>query len=150
MTRRALAELVGTAFLVTAIIASGIAAVRLSPHDVGLQLLEKAVQKTKNDYRHHAWGSGAIYMESWGLGALAAGKLDVAEEAFLEALAHDAGSARSAMGLQVLCERQGRTSEAGRYAALAKKFWGKATTQHFEGEFNWIRSLGDSQKTSKK
>lgn len=41
--RRALAELVGTAFLVAAVIGSGIAARRLSPHDVGLQLLENSL-----------------------------------------------------------------------------------------------------------
>jgi glycerol uptake facilitator-like aquaporin len=41
--RRALAELVGTAFLVTAVIGSGIAAARLSPNDVGLQLLENSL-----------------------------------------------------------------------------------------------------------
>jgi glycerol uptake facilitator-like aquaporin len=41
--RRALAEFLGTAFLVAAVIGSGIAAVRLSPHDVGLQLLENSV-----------------------------------------------------------------------------------------------------------
>src|SRR3954467_4964696 len=40
---RALAEFVGTAFLVAAVIGSGIAAVRLSPHDVGLQLLENSI-----------------------------------------------------------------------------------------------------------
>jgi glycerol uptake facilitator-like aquaporin len=43
LARRAAAELVGTAFLVAAVIGSGIAAVRLSPHDVGLQLLENSV-----------------------------------------------------------------------------------------------------------
>jgi glycerol uptake facilitator-like aquaporin len=43
LTRRALAEAVGTAFLVTAVIGSGIAAVRLSPGDVGLQLLENSL-----------------------------------------------------------------------------------------------------------
>ena len=43
LARRALAEFVGTAFLVAAVIGSGIAAVRLSPHDVGLQLLENSV-----------------------------------------------------------------------------------------------------------
>jgi len=37
--RRALAELLGTALLVMAIIGSGIAASRLSPGDAGLQLL---------------------------------------------------------------------------------------------------------------
>jgi glycerol uptake facilitator-like aquaporin len=41
--RRAVAELVGTAFLVTAVIGSGIAASRLSPGDVGLQLLENSL-----------------------------------------------------------------------------------------------------------
>lgn len=43
LARRALAEFVGTAFLVAAVIGSGIAAARLSPHDVGLQLLENSV-----------------------------------------------------------------------------------------------------------
>jgi arsenate reductase len=41
--RRALAEYVGTAFLVAVVVGSGIAAQRLSPGDVGLQLLENAV-----------------------------------------------------------------------------------------------------------
>jgi glycerol uptake facilitator-like aquaporin len=41
-TRRALAELVGTALLLIAVIGSGITAKRLSPGDTGLQLLENA------------------------------------------------------------------------------------------------------------
>ena len=41
--RRLLAEGVGTGLLVTVVVGSGIAAVRLSPHDVGLQLLENAL-----------------------------------------------------------------------------------------------------------
>jgi len=41
--RRGVAELVGTAFLVAAVVGSGIAAQRLSPDDVGLQLLENSV-----------------------------------------------------------------------------------------------------------
>ena len=40
--RRLLGEFLGTAFLVTAVIGSGIMASRLSPNDVGLQLLENA------------------------------------------------------------------------------------------------------------
>jgi glycerol uptake facilitator-like aquaporin len=43
LLRRTLAELLGTAFLVMAVIGSGIAAVRLSPTDVGLQLLENSL-----------------------------------------------------------------------------------------------------------
>ncbi len=42
LSRRALAEFVGTALLLAAVVGSGIAAERLSPHDVGLQLLENA------------------------------------------------------------------------------------------------------------
>jgi len=42
LARRALAEFVGTALLLAAIVGSGIAAQRLSPHDIGLQLLENA------------------------------------------------------------------------------------------------------------
>ncbi|GAA3660275.1 MIP/aquaporin family protein [Nocardioides ginsengisoli] len=41
--RKALAELVGTAFLVAAVVGSGIAAQRLSPRDPGLQLLENSL-----------------------------------------------------------------------------------------------------------
>lgn len=40
--RRALAEFIGTALFVAAVIGSGIAAARLSPHDAGLRLLENA------------------------------------------------------------------------------------------------------------
>ncbi len=41
--RRLLAEFLGTALLVTAVVGSGIMAVQLSPNDVGLQLLENSV-----------------------------------------------------------------------------------------------------------
>ncbi|MGN6162626.1 MAG: aquaporin [Marmoricola sp.] len=43
LARKATAELLGTAFLVAAVIGSGIAAARLSPHDVGLELLENSL-----------------------------------------------------------------------------------------------------------
>lgn len=43
LARRALAEFVGTGFLVAAVIGSGIAATRLSPGQPGLQLLENSV-----------------------------------------------------------------------------------------------------------
>ena len=42
LARRCVAELLGTAFLVAVVIGSGITAQRLSPDDVGLQLLENA------------------------------------------------------------------------------------------------------------
>lgn len=43
LPRKAAAELVGTAFLVVAVVGSGIMASRLSPDDVGLQLLENSL-----------------------------------------------------------------------------------------------------------
>src|ERR1044071_3312279 len=43
LARRATAEFVGSAVLVAAVVGSGIAAQRLSPGDVGLQLLENAL-----------------------------------------------------------------------------------------------------------
>ena len=41
--RRLLAEFLGTGLLVTAVVGSGVMATRLSPHDVGLQLLENSI-----------------------------------------------------------------------------------------------------------
>ena len=43
MWRRLLAELLGTGLLVTIVVGSGIMASRLSPHDVGLQLLQNSL-----------------------------------------------------------------------------------------------------------
>lgn len=43
LSRRVVAEFVGTAFLLIAVVGGGIAAQRLSPDDVGLQLFEAAV-----------------------------------------------------------------------------------------------------------
>jgi glycerol uptake facilitator-like aquaporin len=43
LVQRAAAELLGTAFLVAAVVGSGVAAQRLSPSDTGLQLLENSV-----------------------------------------------------------------------------------------------------------
>ena len=43
LARRALAEFVGTAFLLAAIVGSGITAARLSPNSTGLELLENSV-----------------------------------------------------------------------------------------------------------
>lgn len=98
----------------------------------GLKLLKKVVDATKNDYQHHAWGNGAVYMETWGVAALEAGNAIEAEEAFQEALAHDAGSVRGALGLWALCDRLGRTDEAGRYLKLAHRLWARASTEAFE------------------
>jgi tetratricopeptide (TPR) repeat protein len=110
--------------------------------EAGLKLLARAVERSKDDYSHHAWGNGAYYMELWGLAALRAGKAEMAEEAFLEALAHDPGSVRAALGLQVLCERQGRSPEAHRYAELARRAWSRADAGRLEAELAALRGPG--------
>ncbi len=107
--------------------------------DDGLKLLAKTVARTKDDYGHHAWGNGAYYMETWGVAALRSGRFDVAEEAFLESLAHDAGCFHAALGLQVLCEYQGRGEEAQRYAELAQRCWRNADPSDIVAEYLVLR-----------
>jgi Tfp pilus assembly protein PilF len=105
----------------------------------GLKLLAKAVERTKSDYSHHAWGNGAYHMEAWGLAALGCAKYEVAEEAFLEALAHDPGCFHAALGLKVMCEKLGRSSEAVRYSELAQKCWRRAAPSDVVRELQELR-----------
>jgi Tfp pilus assembly protein PilF len=108
--------------------------------DAGLKLLARNVEKTKNDYSHHAWGNGASDMETWGIAALRSGKDEIAEEAFLEALAHDPGCFRAALGMHVLCERQSRVEEAKRFDDLAHRCWPKADPQNIQSELAYLRT----------
>ena len=96
------------------------------------KLLKRIVDKTKDDYSHHSWGAGAIYMEAWGIASLQGGALADAEEAFQEALAHDAGSVRGALGMWALCSKLGRSDEAQRYYRLAQRCWAKADPKDFD------------------
>ncbi|MSQ93979.1 MAG: hypothetical protein EXR98_05415 [Gemmataceae bacterium] len=115
--------------------------------DGGVKLLAKTVEKTKDDYNRHAWGHGAYHMEYWGLGALRANRLAVAEEAFLESLAHDAGSVKGALGMMVVCERQGRTEEMSRFAELAQRCWRKADAGLIQAELEHLRTQGTAAAT---
>ncbi|MFY7952958.1 MAG: tetratricopeptide repeat protein, partial [Armatimonadaceae bacterium] len=38
--------------------------------DAGMKLFKRIIDKTKDDFGHHAWGGGAYYMEQWGVSAL--------------------------------------------------------------------------------
>jgi tetratricopeptide (TPR) repeat protein len=100
--------------------------------DAGAKLMQRCVDKTKDDYTAHAWGHGAYFLEQCGIGALEAGNATVAEEAFLEALAHDAGSVRAALGMQALCDRLGRSDEAQNFGKVAERCWAKADRKSFE------------------
>ena len=125
----------------------GLLLCRTGVADVGLKLLARAAERSKYDYGHHSWGNGAYLMEAWGSAALAAGKDDVAEEAFQEALAHDPGSVRGALGMQVLCERHARTEEAGRYAELARRCWRRAEAHALEAELAALKTEHWPQRT---
>jgi len=107
--------------------------------DSGLKLLARAVDRSKSDYSHHAWGNGAYFMEAWGIAALQGNRAEVAEVAFLEALAHDPGSVRAALGMQVLCDRRGRADEAERYAEIAHRCWRRAAPQNYAVELTSMK-----------
>lgn len=89
---------------------------RTGQGEAGLKLLKRTVDKTKDDYNHHSWGGGAYYMEQWGAAALDAGRAADAEEAFQEALAHDAGSVRGASAC-------GRSAAGSAGATRRAGFW---------------------------
>lgn len=109
--------------------------------DPGLKLLKKLVDWSKSDYGAHSWGAGAYFMNSWGSEALRAGRFDVAEEAFLEAIAHDPGSVRAALAMQAICEHQHRTEEAQRFAELAQRCWNRAAPESLRTELESLRRL---------
>jgi tetratricopeptide (TPR) repeat protein len=115
--------------------------VRTGQVDGGLKLLKKTIDATKDSYQNHSWGHGAYYMERWGIAALRAGRLEVAEEAFLEALAHDSRSVVGAAGMQVVCERQQRTEEASRFADLAQRCWKKADAGRLDALYESLRTV---------
>jgi tetratricopeptide (TPR) repeat protein len=98
----------------------------------GCKLFRRIIEKTKDDFGHHAWGGGAYYMEAWGTAALEGGIAKEAEEGFTEALAHDAGSVRGALGMWALCDRLGRSDEASRYLKVAERCWAKADRKDYD------------------
>lgn len=123
-------------------------ACRTGDGEAGVKLLRRVVEKTKDDFGHHAWGNGAIHMETWGKSALEAGLSGEAEEAFQEALAHDAGSVVGALGLWAVCDRLGRTDEAARYLKLAKRCWAKADPVDFDRVRLELRRRADRLPTA--
>lgn len=116
--------------------------------EAGCKLLRRIVANTKDDFAHHAWGNGAIYMEVWGIAALEGGIASEAEEAFQEALAHDAGSVRGALGMWAVCDRLGRVEEAARYLKVAKRCWAKAAPADFERLKDELRAKADRLPTA--
>jgi Flp pilus assembly protein TadD len=109
--------------------------------DEGLKRIREWADKSKSDYGYHAYGGGAYLLEVWGQTALECGRLEDAEEGFLEALAHDTHSAMAAIGLKVICERQDRQNEAVRYTELARRCWKDADSGVYDRELARLVSL---------
>jgi tetratricopeptide (TPR) repeat protein len=109
--------------------------------DEGLKLLREAAGKAVNDSGLHAWGGGSYVLEVWGEAALRAHQLDEAEEAFLEALAHEHGSVIGALGLQVVCEQRGNPSMARHYAERAAAIWKDADPGALDRQLQRLRRL---------
>jgi tetratricopeptide (TPR) repeat protein len=109
--------------------------------DQGLKRIREWAEKSKSDYGYHAYGGGAYLLEVWGETALECGRLDEAEEGFLEALAHDTHSAMAAIGLKLICERLNRPEEAARYTDLARRCWKDADGGVYDSEVAHLASL---------
>ncbi len=127
----------------------GISKCRKGSVDEGLKQLKKLVDWSKDDYRAHSWGGGAYYMLIWGKEALRAGRFDVAEEAFLEAIAHDPGNVYGCLGMQVICEVQNRKFEAQRFSEIARTSWSNASSTSLLTEQAAMRDLVPMTTTQK-
>lgn len=110
--------------------------------DEGLKMLKEAGAKAVKDSGLHAWGGGSYVLEVWGETALRAHRWDEAEEAFLEALAHEHGSIIGALGLQVVAEQRGQSDLAAHYAARAATIWKDADPDALPRQLERLRKLG--------
>lgn len=109
--------------------------------DEGLKLLKEAAAKAVKDSGLHAWGGGSYVLEVWGEAALRAHRWDDAEEAFLEALAHEHGSIIGALGLQVVAEQRSQSDLASHYAARATAIWKDADPDALPRQLERLRKL---------
>jgi tetratricopeptide (TPR) repeat protein len=116
---------------------------------VGLALLAKLRERTKDTHRQIGWAHGAYFDEVQGMAALKSGQDEIAEEALQHALAHDRGSARGALGMQVLCERQGRDDEAMRFREMARRIWAKADPGALAAELLYLQQPYPASKDEK-
>jgi hypothetical protein len=116
--------------------------------NAGLALLAKLVERTKNVHRQMGWAHGAYFDEIQGTAALKTGQDEIAEEVLQHALAHDRGSARGALGMHVLCERQGRDEEAKRFRELARRIWEKADPGVLDAELAYLRQPYPAKRDS--
>ena len=116
--------------------------------DQGLKIFEDLAAKAVVDPALHAWGGGSYFLEVWGENALRARRWDAAQEAFLEALAHEHGSILGALGMQVVSEGRNQDDLAEHYAARATRIWQGADAGVKDRQLARLRGLaGIKRKT---
>jgi hypothetical protein len=116
--------------------------------DEGLKLLREAADKAVKDNALHAWGGGSYMLEVWGEASLRVHRWDEAEQAFLEALAHEHGSIVGALGMQVVSEATRRPDLAAHYAARAAAIWKDADPGARERQLERLRKLASGSVAS--
>lgn len=129
--------------------AEGVLLCQLGDTKPGLALLAKLRERTKASNSQMGWAYGAYYDEIYGIAALRIGQDEIAEEALLHALAHDSGSVRGALGMQILCEGQGRDEEVKRFRDLAGRIWQKADPGALDAELVYLRKPFGQGSTAK-
>lgn len=109
--------------------------------DEGLKILRESGAKAVGDSALHAWGGGSYILENWGEAALRAHRWDEAEQAFLEALAHEHGSIIGALGMQVVSEQRARPDLAAHYRDRARAIWKDADAGALDRQLDRLRKL---------
>jgi hypothetical protein len=115
----------------------------------GMQLFKRTAEKSISDGSLHFFGGGGYFPEAWGEEALRLNRLDDAELAFHEALAHEHGSVVAALGMQVVWERRGDLEMASHYAARAADIWKNADPGALQRLLFRMRSLGGVAEAKK-
>ncbi|MHB2019568.1 MAG: hypothetical protein ACYCW6_21705 [Candidatus Xenobia bacterium] len=117
--------------------------------DQGFALFRKTAARSVNDANLHFFGGGGYFPEVYGEEALRHHRLDEAEFAFSESLAHDHGSIVAALGMQVVEEARGNKELAASYAARAADMWKHADPGSLQRQLDRLRGfakIGEQRK----
>jgi len=109
--------------------------------DEGMDLFEKTAWDSVQDGSIHFFGGGGYFPEAWGEQCLRLGRLDDAEFAFHEALAHEHGSIVATLGMQVVWERRNRPDLAKHYADRAAELWKNADKGALDRQLERMRGF---------
>jgi hypothetical protein len=111
----------------------------------GLKALQNLARRADQEPKTCRWGQGSYFDDQWGEAALKQGRLDDAQEAFSEGLAHEHGSIVSALGLQVVWERRHKAAMAKQFADRAHDIWSEADPGAAQALLVRLRSIADGK-----